>query len=114
MQHRRSEHQNAMHQRRMDAMDTTESYEVRYSTYEILPHKLVDAPPYSDIDLTSHGFEAERPKAQKMVRVVDNDHQKTRYGKDFAGKVNEDNVDAKANEFIEHEHKKFQLRKWYG
>lgn len=105
-----------MHLPRMDTMDTTESYEVRDAKYGILPQKLVNAPPYSDIYFPSHVFEAVQPESHKMFRVVDNGHQKIGYGKDITGKVNEDNidVDAKADEFIKHEHMKFQLRTWYG
>ena len=39
----------------------------------MMPHKLIDTPPYADINLTSHGFEAIRPEPHKKVRMADYD-----------------------------------------
>ena len=101
MKHRSSEH-HARHQHRID---TAENNPVRASKYEMMPHKLIDAPPYADIYLTSHGFEAIRPEPHKKVRMVDYDQRITKYPKYCNEKVYEE-------EFIKHEHKKFELSKW--
>lgn len=93
-------------------MDTRERHEVRASTDEIMPHKLIDAPPYSDIYFTSHGFEAIRSDAQKKVSVAEYDKRNAEYYNNVKGKTYEQDVDAEADEFIKQQRKKFQLSKW--
>lgn len=67
-----------------------------------LPHKLIDAPPYSSIYITSHGFEA--PTCKHMNSPLAYKH---------GGKVDEeDDIDAEAEKFIQLKHKKFQLSKY--
>lgn len=93
-------------------MDTTERHEVRASTDEIMPRKLIDAPPYSDFYFTSHGFEAIRSDAQKKVSVAEYDKRIAKYSNNVKGKAYEEDVDTEADEFIKQQHKKFQLSKW--
>ncbi|GFY91449.1 hypothetical protein Acr_07g0016450 [Actinidia rufa] len=110
MKHRNSGH----HAKHRHGIDTAENNPVRLETHEMMPHKLIDAPPYADIYLTSHGFEAIRPEAHKKVKevLVDYDPCTTEYPKYCNEKVYEEDIDAEAEKFIKHKHKKFQLSKW--
>ncbi|KAK1403257.1 hypothetical protein POM88_002862 [Heracleum sosnowskyi] len=66
-----------------------------------MPHKLVDAPPYSSIYVTSHGFEA--PARRNLLLNYERaNHEKAHYD----GKV-EDNIDADAEDYIKLKHKNF-------
>ncbi|CAK9136024.1 unnamed protein product [Ilex paraguariensis] len=92
------------------------------STMEAKPHKLFDAPPYDNIYVTAHGFEALVPKAPKKVQAVDHKHateygkkcnhkHATEYDKNCNQKVYEEDINVEAEEFIELEHEKFELSK---
>ncbi|KAM7487252.1 hypothetical protein LguiB_024736 [Lonicera macranthoides] len=69
--------------------------------------QLIDAPPYSNIYMISRGFEANYDKVKKAdtKRV-------TEYIQNGDLKIYEEDVDAEAEDFIKHEHKKFELGKW--
>ncbi|KAL6983770.1 hypothetical protein U1Q18_017146 [Sarracenia purpurea var. burkii] len=98
-QHRSSDHQ-AKHRRRDDTGDR-----VAPPRCESMPHKLIDAPPYSDIYLTARGFVALRPEVREKVRVVEF------YDRREDGVYKED-IDAEADEFIKREHERFKITKW--
>ncbi|GFZ00047.1 hypothetical protein Acr_13g0014460 [Actinidia rufa] len=95
MQHRSSEHQ-TKHPCRVD---TTEDFQIRVSMFEQMPRRLTDAPKYPDV-YANH----------KKGRVVQ--YETNRYAREDNNKVYEEDVDAEADDFIKHEHKKFQLSKW--
>ncbi|KAL1828710.1 hypothetical protein DCAR_0207962 [Daucus carota subsp. sativus] len=69
------------------------------------PHKLIDAPPYSSIYLTSSGFEA--PTRRKLLLK----YECANRGNAHPGvKVDaENNIDAEAEDFIKLKHKNFLL-----
>lgn len=66
-----------------------------------MPHKLVDAPPYSSIYMTSQGFEA--PARRNLLLNYEcanrgNAHPEVKVG---------NNIDAEAEDFIKLKHKSF-------
>ena len=65
------------------------------------PHKLIDAPPYSSIYLTSSGFEA--PTRRKLLLK----YECANRGNAHPGVTVENNIDAEAEDFIKLKHKNF-------
>lgn len=61
-----------------------------------VPHKLIDAPPYSSIYMTSHGLEAPTRKQKKPPWSH----------KSYGG---DEDIDAEAEMFIQLKHKRFLL-----
>lgn len=99
-------------------------------------HKLPDAPPYSSVQMTSHGIEAVRSESEKL-RTMDSwrapESERTSsgngsrgekdawsaygpYGRGYArdgnNKVYDEGVNEEAEEFIEAEHQKLKFLKW--
>ncbi|KAL3501125.1 hypothetical protein ACH5RR_035574 [Cinchona calisaya] len=100
-------------------------------------HELKDCPPYGSIRMTNHGIVAVRPESENF-RAVDSwgapESEYTSYGNRVLGdkderaccgpnygrerttensyKVHEEDINDEAQEFIEMEHQKFNLRKW--
>lgn len=66
-----------------------------------MPHKLVDAPPYSSIYVTSHGFEA--PARRNLLLNYERANREKAH---YDVKV-EDNIDADAEDYIKLKHKNF-------
>lgn len=69
--------------------------------------QLINAPPHSNIYMISHGFEANYGKVKKADTIC-----VTEYVQNGDLKIYEEDVDAEAEEFIKHEHKKFAHSKW--
>ena len=95
MQHRSSEHQTEHPLR----VDTTEDFQIHVLTFEQMPRRFTDARKYPDV-YANH----------TTGRVVE--YETNWYAREGNNKVYEEDVDAEADAFIKHEHKKFQLSKW--
>ncbi|KAL7196945.1 hypothetical protein ACSBR1_036868 [Camellia fascicularis] len=120
MNHRSSEHHHHHHHHHHNKhhhhhANATENYQVHVSTYDFMPRRFIEAPPYPNIYTTSHIDEARvRPEAHhKKAMVEDYDQRAIEYGRDRNEKVvEEEDIDAEADEFIKREHKRFEMIKW--
>ncbi|XAR48112.1 hypothetical protein NMG60_11030828 [Bertholletia excelsa] len=73
--------------------------------YELTPHKLVDAPPYPHIFSIPCRIERPRPGSG-------NKENRASKGGNIGKVYESEDIDAEAEEFIKHEHRKFLLSKW--
>ncbi|KAJ9554384.1 hypothetical protein OSB04_018429 [Centaurea solstitialis] len=76
-----------------------------------MAHKLLDTPPYSDIYFIGHGFQRIPHQSQVYVRGTNYTDYKPKYRFAQSEVDIDENVDAKATDFIESRHKKFELSK---